>query len=259
MVERHRQISRPKGGEQEVFTMPRPSSILLKALWPRKAFSWPIDPRGKKAEIRDRDSRPDMRLWFHPLCTWSPYPSGENLECAELVVPNPTILAGLMSFTQIHAPYQFIPVSQWPKKRAFVVKTNKGACCASWFARHWVPSGRRTARLQRRRALPYLVGGKGKGGYCLDLGMAIYTWIFVLYWSPGPGAWSRKELTMADGMLEIKKRGKHITSKALNKRQENGGSLGMGKIPLLIRIDSQRGLLLRIWVKLLPVFAATRV
>lgn len=70
---------------------------------------------------------------------------------------------------------------------------------------------------------------------------------------------SRKELTMADGMLEIKKRGKHITSKALNKRQENGGSLSMGKIPLLIRIDSQRGLLLRIWVKLLPVFAATRV
>lgn len=70
---------------------------------------------------------------------------------------------------------------------------------------------------------------------------------------------SRKELTMADSMLEIKNRGKHITSKALDKRHENEGSLGMEKISLFIHIDSQRGLLLRIWVKLLPVFAATRV
>lgn len=209
--------------------MPRPSSILLKALWPRKAFSWPIDSRGKKAEIRDRDSRPDMRLWFHPLCTWSPYPSGENLECAELVVPNPTILAGLMSFTQIHAPYQFIPFSQWPKKRAFVVKTNKGACCASWFARHWVPPGRRTARLQRRRALPCLVGGKGKGGYCLDPGMAIYTWIFVLYWNPGPGATIQERVNYGRRYARNKKKRKTYHQQSFKQKTGKWRLLGYGK------------------------------
>ena len=50
-----------------------------------------------------------------------------------------------------------------------------------------------------------------------------------------------------------------LDQRFLNKRHENGGSPYMEKFSLFIHIDSQRGLLLRIWVKLLPVFAATRV
>lgn len=69
----------------------------------------------------------------------------------------PTTLWDLMSFTRIYVPYQLIPFLQWPKKRTFTVKINKGTSCASRLARgtEFLP-GHQTARLRQRRPLPLL-------------------------------------------------------------------------------------------------------
>ena len=66
---------------------------------------------------------------------------------------------------------------------------------------------------------------------------------------------------MSDYIHKVKKEGeRNVTSIFLNNRHENASSSEYGKKNVLfIHIDSQRGLLLRIWVKLLPVSTGTHV